>query len=104
MDQIIVKNGEYLLDPIVASKIADFELKIKALKEAEDDLKASILAEMEAKNVIKLQTDDMTITYIAQTDRETFDSKTFRKDNPDLYDSYIKMTPVKASIRIKVVE
>ena len=57
---------------------------------------------MEKRNIIKLETDDLSINYIASTDRETFDSKTFRAEHEDLYNEYIKMTPVKSSIRIKV--
>ena len=34
---------------------------------------------------------------------ETFDSKTFRKDHPDLYDEYVSISMVKASVRMKVV-
>ena len=57
---------------------------------------------MEEKGIIKIETDDLIINYIAPTDRETLDSKSLRQDHPQLYDAYIKMTPVKSSIRIKV--
>lgn len=60
------------------------------------------MEEMEAKNFIKIDTDVMTITYVAPTDREKFDSKKFREDHADLYDEYVSMIPVKSSIRIKV--
>ena len=57
---------------------------------------------MENKNILKLETDDLTITYIAPAERETFDSKRFREENSDLYDEYVKFSPVKSSIRVKV--
>ena len=57
---------------------------------------------MEENQVIKLETPDLLISYVASTDRETFDSKTFKADQQDLYDEYVKMSPVKASIRIKL--
>ena len=60
------------------------------------------MEEMEAKNFIKIDTDVMTITYVAPTDREKFDSKRFREEHADLYDEYVSMIPVKSSIRIKV--
>lgn len=95
-------TGLAVLDGEIASKIATYERTIKALKEEEDQLKAAILSAMEAYSVIKLETGDVAINYVAQTDRETFDSKAFKADFPDLYDGYIKMTPVKASLRVKV--
>lgn len=101
----IEKDGlNYGLDNSISKQIAEFERQIKAIKEQEDALKEKILSEMEANNLVKIETDDLVISYIAPTDRETFDSKTFKADNQDLYDEYVKVTPIKSSIRIKVKE
>ena len=102
MELIKIEKETALLNPETAEKIVRFETAMKRLKEQEDELKQAILAEMEAKNIIKLETDELAINYIATTDRETFDSKTFRSEHADLYDEYVKLTPVKASIRVKV--
>ena len=102
MKEIVVIGDRGLLNPEISDKIAEFERNIKKLKEPEDLLKQSILEEMEAKGIVKIENDDLLISYVAPTDRETFDSKKLREDNPDLYDEYIKITKVKASIRIKV--
>lgn len=103
MDELItVSNGVALLDAQTAIKIANFERKMKEIKEAEDALKTAILEEMESKNILSIKTDDMTISYVAPSDRETFDSKKLREDKPDLYDEYVKISPVKSSIRIKL--
>ena len=40
----------------------------------------------------------------AETERETFDSKQFKADMPELYDEYVKFSKVKPSVRIKVEE
>ena len=96
------KAGTALLDPDVCAQIIELERALKALKQQSDDLKQAILDEMERKNILKIDTDDLTITYIASTDKATFDSKTFKKDHADLYDEYVKLTAVKSSIRIKV--
>lgn len=102
MELINIENNVALLDAETSKQIAEFEAAIKDIKEKEDNLKQAILNEMESKKIIKLDTDDLTINYIASTDRETFDSKLFREDHADLYDEYIKFTPVKSSIRIKL--
>ena len=102
MELIKIENEVAILDPLVSEKIANFERQIKVIKEQEDNLKQAILEEMETNQIIKLDTPDILISYVASSDRETFDSKTFKADHQDLYDEYVKMTPVKASIRIKL--
>lgn len=105
MNELIkVENGNSILDIAVSEKIAEFERQMKFIKEQEETLKEAIKAEMEAKGILKVEdsTNGMTITYIAPTYRETFDSKKFKADNPDIYDEYVKLSPVKSSIRIKL--
>lgn len=103
MDGLItLSNGVALLDPATADRIEDFERTIKEIKEKEDELKQKILEEMEEKNILTLKTETMTISYVAPTDRETLDSKRLKAEQPDLYDEYVKMSPVKANVRIKL--
>lgn len=102
MELIKVENEIGILDTEVSKKVAEFEKAPKEIKEKEEKLKQNILSEMEIKNILKLETDDLTITYIAPAERETFDSKKFREENSDLYDEYVKFSPVKSSIRVKV--
>lgn len=105
MDKLIrIEQDTALLNPNVSSKLAEFERMAKEIKTKQDELKQRILEEMEAHGLLKVETDDLTITYVAPTSRETFDSKAFRKDNPDLYDEYVKISTVSASVRMKVKE
>lgn len=104
MDLIKIENEQALLDMHAIDDIAFFESQIKQMKEKEDKLKKAILAEMEQKGVIKLDTDLFTINYIASTDRETLNSKKLREELPDIYDEYIEIKQVKPSIRIKLKE
>ena len=102
MELIKYENGTALLDAEVSAKIAAFERQVKEINHQESELKKAILEEMEAKNILKLETEELAITYIASSYRETFDSKSFRKDKPDIYDEYVKISPVKSSVRVKV--
>ena len=102
MNLIKIENGISVLDIAVSNQIAEFERAMKAIKEQEEALKEAIKAEMEAKGILKIETDEMTISYIAPATRETFDNRKFKADNPDLYDEYVKLSPVKSSIRIKL--
>lgn len=83
-------------------KIAEFEKLAKEIKAKEDLLKEEILKTMESFGILNIDTPELKISYVAATTRETFDSKAFREDFADLYDEYVKIAPVKASIRIKV--
>lgn len=102
MELIKIENDKIILNDETSKQIADFEKTIKEIKAKEDELKKSILEEMENKSILKIETDDLMINYIVPSERETFDSKKLREDNPDLYDEYIKFSPVKSSIRIKL--
>lgn len=99
-------NDTLILTEEVSKKIVEFERQLKAIKEQEDKFKKSILAEMEKHNILKFEdeTNGLSIAYVAGTVREQFDSKRLKAENPDLYDEYIKFSPVKSSIRIKVKE
>lgn len=102
MDLITINNEVAILDLETSNKIAEFERQVKELKEKEDALKKAILAEMESKGIIKLDTEALAITYVAPTEREALDSKALREELPDIYDAYVKMSPVKSSVRIKL--
>lgn len=99
---IKVENGMTILDMEAQRQIVMFELQMKAIKAKEDELRRRIIEEMEAKRIIKLESEDLSITYKAAYDREKFSAKRLKQDHPDLYDEYVTITTVKPSILIKV--
>ena len=102
-NKIIIRNEDkYMLTSDVSKKIAEIEIKMKELKAKEEELKQMILKEMEDKNILKLENENISITYKAPTERETFRTAKFKKDLPDLYDTYVEFTPVKSSLLIKI--
>lgn len=101
-DLIVLKNGAGALAPETVAKIAEYERRMKELKEQEEILKEAIKEEMEAKSLIKLENEELIISYIAASDRITFDSKRFEIDHPEMYDEYLKVSKVRPSIRIKL--
>lgn len=102
MNELIVKSesGGMELSSSALDTLMKYEETLAALKTDYDELKKKLLLEMEKKNVIKVETGDIRINYIAETYREKFNSKAFRSEYPDLYDSYVDFVPVKASVRI----
>ena len=79
----------------VLVEIAELEAKRDAMKKGLEDM-------FEQFGVEKWQTDAFTITRVKGSTRDTFDSKKFKEDNPELYAEYIRTSEVKPSIRIKL--
>lgn len=101
MELIKLENNVAVVDEATCIKIAEYEKMMKDLKDKEEKIKKAILDEMEEKNVVKIENDFLIISYVAPTERESFDSKKLREEQPEIYNNYIKFSEVKSSIRIK---
>lgn len=99
-DIIRIENGHLAAQTV--EYIRAIEARMKKEKEEYDAFKAELLQAMEQNGVVKIDTDEVLINYVAATNRETFDSKAFKADMPDLYNEYVKFSEVKPSVRIKV--
>ena len=82
--------------------IKNYELQMKSIKEKYEQFKEDLKEAMKSNGIVKFESDDLLINYIAEIEKETFDSKQFKIVCPELYDEYVKMTTQKPSIRIKV--
>ena len=101
-DLIVIENGIATLTPEVEKQYTE-ALKLK--KDLEEKIKTfneTLLTEMENKGIISINSSAVGITYFASSDRETFDKDKFKEEHPELYDDYVKFSPVKSSIRVKV--
>lgn len=103
MNNLIVKKEEnYQLTDTIISELRLIDEEEKELKEKKEKIREILLKEMEDKNILKLENENISITYKAPTEKETFRTKDFKKDLPDLYDTYVEFTPVKGSLVIKI--
>ena len=103
MNNLIVKKEDnYQLTDTIISELRLIDEEEKELKEKKEKIREILLKEMEDKNILKLESENVSINYKAQTERETFRTKDFKKDLPDLYDTYVEFTPVKSSLVIKI--
>lgn len=96
------KEDNYQLTDAVISALKMIDEEEKKVKEKKEKIRDILLKEMEDKNILKLENENISITYKAPTERETFRTKDFKKDLPDLYDTYVEFTPVKSSLLIKI--
>lgn len=99
-DIIKVVNGQLTADAI--KYIAEVENKAKQAKDEEEQMKKAVLEAMEENGIIKLDNENVSISYVAPTESERLDTKALKENCPDLYDQFVKFSPVKASIRIKI--
>lgn len=103
MNNLIVKKEDnYQLTDTIISELRLIDEEEKELKEKKEKIREILLKEMEDKGIIKISDENISITYKAPTERETFRTKDFKKDLPDLYDTYVEFTPVKGSLVIKI--
>lgn len=76
--------------------------KMDELKKKEAELKEQLQQFMLENGVMKIDNDDVLISYVKGGTSQRFDSTTFKKENPEMYDKYLKSSETKDSIRIKI--
>ena len=85
--------------------IHDYEtlkLQKSAIDDKLDELQKQIIEYMTIGNVAKINATLGTISRTADSVVESFDSKKFEKENPDVYKQYIKKSTRKGSIRYTI--
>lgn len=84
--------------------IAELETAILSIEKLEitvKEYKEKILAEMEARNINQIKIgNNITISYIAPSIRESIDTARLKKEQPVIAGKYKKESKVKASVRI----
>lgn len=103
MNELIrVEKGEIVVEQSVIDAYRQVKEQIAANEAMKKEIEAKILEAMETAKITKCDNGAVSIAYVPAGDRETFDSKGFRADYPDLYDGYVKMTRTKASVRVTI--
>ena len=67
-----------------------------------DAIKTKLLEEMDAAEVTKWQGDMLTFTRKADSSRETFDTKTFKEEHPEMYREYTIISNTRGSVQITI--
>ncbi len=86
--------------PGTLQKITNLIQMKKQLDEQEKQLKAELVKAMEMHNIKSFENGQIKMVYVAPTTRSTLDSKLLKKDHPDIFEQYSKMSDVSASVRI----
>lgn len=99
---IELNNGKYELNKSMRKDYVEMNKQYKMIKEKLDAFNEILTEAMQQYGILKMDSDDLAVTYVAPQKREQFDKKAFQEDNPDLYDGYVKFIETKPSIRVKV--
>ena len=99
-DSMIITGHD--LNPACAYELRDLFALEQKIKERKEFAINALLKAMEEHRVTKIENDLLAVTYIPETDREFFDTKAMRADLPEVYDDYVSMRPVKASVRVRI--
>lgn len=98
-NQMIVFEEQTLA---IMQEIKNITTQKKALEEQEKTLREGLEAAMGKYGVMSFENDILKITYIEPTTKTTLDSKKLKKEHPDIFTKYSKISDVKASVRITV--
>lgn len=98
----VVDSDTLQINKKIVSALVDFEKRIKELEVQKDKIRSAILEAMEKNDIDKFENDEILISYVKKSQRDTFESKRFKDDHPDFYEDYVKKTDVSASVKIKI--
>lgn len=109
--ELLCEYAEVISDEVVQfeSAVPDTIKKITALiqlkkdlDEQEKQLKQKLVEAMETYGIKSFENDQIKMTYVAPTTRNTIDSTRLKKDHPDIAEQYSKTSNVSASVRVVV--
>lgn len=100
MNEIILVGNA--LSAELSNDIAELERLAKDYEEKKKSVREQLKKAMEKSGVVKIDDTNLTITYIGETTQEKLDTKSLKNDLPDIYDSYCKITPKSAYIKVEV--
>lgn len=84
------------------TRLKELDAQIKLLTQEQDEIKAELLKQMVTDKAKSYDTGDVLVTYIAPSSRESFDSKKFKTEHPDIYQKYLKESKTKESLKITI--
>lgn len=99
MNELIkVENGCISIQEEVQMKLKAFQVEKARMEMLEKEIKEAMLQVMEENGIKSFESDVMKITYKAATTRKSVDTAALKEQG--LYETFLKESPVKASVVI----
>ena len=86
----------------IMQQISAISKQKKELEDKEKEVRVALEAIMGQFGIKSFENDILKVTYVAPTIKTIIDSKALKKDKPDIYEKYAKISNVKSSVRITV--
>ena len=83
-------------------EVIRIETEMKQMKARQDELKRGLYDLMEQHDIKSFASDKLQLTRVLPTTSETFDSKRFSEEHPELYKQYVKTTNRAGSLKITI--
>jgi hypothetical protein len=96
MELVKVENGQIVIAQEVEDRLKAFQIEKARMDMLEKQIKEAMLKAMEDNGIKSYESDNVRITYKAPTTRSSVDTKALKEQG--LYDSFVKTSPVKASV------
>ncbi len=99
---VTIENGEIIVEQEIVNKIIEFNKVKKEIEYQEKLLKDGL---MEAMNKIGMQhfsINGLSASIKKESERTTIDTTRLKAECPEIYESYLKTTKVKASLTLTV--
>ncbi|MCI1819859.1 MAG: YqaJ viral recombinase family protein [Carnobacterium maltaromaticum] len=81
-------------------EILNFKEQAKLVEARQKELKEELYSKMEENDIKKFETELLTITRVLPTTSKTIDSAKLKKENPDLFETYSKVSNKKGYVKI----
>ena len=88
----------------VEDEVARLEIDLKAAQERQKTLKQGLYDLMTNNNIKSWTGSRLKLTRVLPTTSETFDTKAFKEEHPDLYKQYVKPSQREGSLKITIVK
>mgnify|MGYP000009354495 CR=1 FL=1 len=98
MELVKVQDGHITVAEEVMKKLHDFQVKKAEMDLQEKEIKQAMLKAMEDNDIKSFENDFVKITYKAPTTQKRVDTEALKEQ--DLYDMFLKETPVKSSVML----
>ena len=99
---VIVKGNEIEVQKEAIKKLKEFQIAKAKMDLMEKELKQGLLSAMEQLGKTDLILDGIAVKYKKPYTKKTFDSKKFKEDLPDVYETYMKESTVSGSVSITI--
>lgn len=96
-----------LVDQALPAEVVDEIIRVEKLADeyakAQKKLRANLLSAMQAAGVNKIDIEDvLALTIVPESTSERLDTKALKEELPDIYDTYCKISPKAAYLKVTV--